>query len=139
MQVSSTSQDYSLPGGQARVVSKTLDKDAFLQLFIEQLKNQDPMNPQDSNEFMAQMTQFSMLEQLTNLNEEIAESMSRLILSQEITEASALLGKQVNVETTDGPVSGLVEKITISGNGIKLLINGSSYDLESVTDISTGE
>lgn len=139
MAVNAVNSDYSYPDSTIRETSSSLDKDAFLKLFIEQLKNQDPMNPQDSSEFMSQMAQFSMLEQLTNINEGITEGMSQLILSQEMTEASGLLGKQVSVEATDGSVSGLVEKITIDESGIKLLINGNSYDLESVTEISQGE
>lgn len=138
MAVNAVNSDYSYPGSTTRETSSSLDKDAFLKLFIEQLKNQDPMNPQDSSQFMSQMAQFSMLEQLTNINEEVAEGMSQLILSQGIAEASGLLGKQVSVETTDGSVSGPVEKITIDESGIKLLINGNSYDLESVTEISEG-
>lgn len=135
MAVNAVNSDYSYPDSTTRETSSTLDKDAFLRLFVEQLKNQDPMSPQDSSQFMAQMAQFSMLEQLTNLS----DGMDQLNQSQEITEASVLLGKQVTVETTDGPVSGPVEKITIDENGIKLLINGNSYDLESVTEISQGE
>jgi flagellar basal-body rod modification protein FlgD len=51
--------------------SKTLGKDDFLKLLVTQLQNQDPMNPTDSTEFVAQLAQFSSLEQLSNVNENL--------------------------------------------------------------------
>ena len=52
----------------SRAVSNELGQDAFLRLLIAQLANQDPLNPMDDREFIAQMTQFSALEQMTQLN-----------------------------------------------------------------------
>ena len=51
----------------SRAVSKELDKEAFLKLLIAQLANQDPMNPMEDREFIAQMAQFSSLEQMANM------------------------------------------------------------------------
>ena len=48
--------------------SSELGKDAFMQLLVAQIKNQDPLNPTDSSESIAQMAQFSSLEQMQNLN-----------------------------------------------------------------------
>ena len=135
MQVNSSAQNYGQTSGTERQTSSSLDKDAFLRLFVEQLKNQDPMNPQDSSEFMSQMAQFSMLEQLTNLN----EGMDQLKQSQEMTEAVELLGRQVKVQTEDGIVSGLVEKVIIDEEGVKLFVDGNSYSIDSVTAIEEDE
>lgn len=116
-------------------INNTLDMNAFLQLFIAQLKNQDPMSPQDSNAFMAQLAQFSTLEQLTNISKEIGQ----LRLAQEMSEASALLGKQVKVLTDEGEISGMVDKVKFTGYEVKLYIDGKDYGLYQVTEVSTGE
>ncbi|MCL6560776.1 MAG: flagellar hook capping protein [Firmicutes bacterium] len=131
MQVNSSTDPYRLPDNGRQAV-KSLDKDAFLQLFITQLKNQDPMSPQDSNAFMAQMAQFSILEQLTNINEE----MEILRQSQEMMEAASLIGRQVKVQNGDGEeISGLVEKVALEGEEVKLYIGGNGYGLEQVIEI----
>lgn len=130
MQVSSSSEKYNLPETRKQP-EKSLDKDAFLQLFVAQLKNQDPMSPQDSNAFMAQMAQFSILEQITNLNKEVAQ----LRRSQEMGEASALLGRQVKVQSSDGEISGQVEKVTLTGEEVQIFINGKGYGLGQVTEV----
>ncbi len=130
MQVSSSTGEYMLPETRKQP-AKTLDKDAFLQLFITQLKYQDPMSPMDSDQFMAQMTQFSILEQLTNLSQEL----SQLSRSQKVLEASSLVGRQVSVFTEDGTVSGTVEKVNFSGQDILVFVNGKAYDISLVIEV----
>ncbi|SDI93950.1 flagellar hook assembly protein FlgD [Natribacillus halophilus] len=71
-----------------------LGKDDFLQILIAQLQNQDPLDPMDDREFIAQMAQFSSLEQMTNMN----EGMQRFVESQEngaLAQTSELIGKTV--------------------------------------------
>ncbi len=60
-----------------------LGKDAFLNLLITQLKNQDPLNPMEDREFIAQMAQFSSLEQMQEMNKNLEDT--RESLSEHIT------------------------------------------------------
>ncbi|MGE5258768.1 MAG: flagellar hook assembly protein FlgD [Hyphomicrobiales bacterium] len=59
--------------GTVTAAAKTMGKDAFLKLLITQLQHQDPLNPADSTEFTSQLAQFSSLEQLSNVNDNLAE------------------------------------------------------------------
>jgi len=131
LQVSSSTEVSLGQSDTSRSPVKTLDKDAFLLLLVEQLKNQDPMSPQDSNDFMAQMAQFSILEQLTNLHEEMAKLRS----FQEMSSASALIGRQVKIRSGEEEISGRVEKVTLASDGVQVVVNGSGYSLDSVTEV----
>ena len=74
--------------------SQELDKDAFLNLLITQLQNQDPLNPTDSTEFTAQLAQFSSLEQLGNVNENL-EQLQDFQASINNSQAVSLIGKEI--------------------------------------------
>ena len=74
--------------------NSTLGKDAFLQLLITQLQNQDPTNPMDDRDFIAQMAQFSSLEQMQNMT----KTMESLLVSQQQTQLmnyTTFVGKEV--------------------------------------------
>jgi len=132
VEVTSTTNDYSYSAeANKRDPVKTLDKDAFLQLFVTQLQNQDPTSPQDTSEFIAQMAQFTMLEQLTNMNEEIAQ----LKLSQEMSQASALIGHQVKITSDGNEISGQVEKVTVTNGVVNVYVSGTAYGLDQVTEV----
>jgi len=89
--------------------SKVLDKDDFLNLLITQLQNQDPLNPTDSAEFTAQLAQFSSLEQLGNVNDNLKE-LKDFQASINNSQAVSLIGKTVTANgnflqlTSDRPV-----------------------------------
>jgi len=78
----------------------SLGKDDFMKLMISQLKNQDPLNPMDGTEFSAQLAQFSSLEQLSNLNTYMKQSIdANAVLTQSInnTLITGLIGKEVKI------------------------------------------
>lgn len=79
-----------------------MGKDDFLQLMITQLKYQDPLNPMDGTEYAAQLAQFTSLEQLTNLNASVKDSIdANYILTQSInnTLSANLIGKEVKIRS----------------------------------------
>ena len=75
-----------------------LGKDDFLQLLVTQLKNQDPLNPSDPTEFTAQLAQFSSLEQLFNVNENLAQ-MNTGSAELERLSALSLIGREIVSES----------------------------------------
>lgn len=73
-----------------------LDKDSFMLLLVTQFKYQDPLNPMEDKEFIAQMAQFSSLEQLMNLNTSM-EGLTNATNNQQMINATSYIGKQVTV------------------------------------------
>lgn len=80
--------------------SSTLGKEDFLTLLVAQLQNQDPLNPSDPTEFTAQLAQYSSLEQLMSVNDNI-ESLASSSRSQQQLSALGLIGREVIVETDE--------------------------------------
>ncbi len=98
----------AIPGGD------DLDRMAFLNLLVTQLQNQDPLEPMDNTDTIAQLAQFSALEQMQNLNtsfEGFTETMGRA----NFVSASSLLGRLVSGVTDEGePITGEVTRVLMS-------------------------
>ena len=95
-----------------------LGKDDFLKLMVAQMKNQDPMNPADDKDNIAQMAQFSSLEQITNLANATQELATRMSLTQNV----GLLGHDVTYTGTDGAaVTGRVDGLDLRKDGTTTL------------------
>ena len=77
---------------------QTLGKDAFLQLLVTQMQHQNPLDPQDNSEFVAQLAQFSSLEGITSLNESVT-AISGNYKSSQALQASSLVGRSVIAQT----------------------------------------
>src|SRR3712207_4444609 len=81
------------------------DKDMFMQLLVAQMKYQDPSNPTDSSEFLAQSAQFTALEKMESVSQQTAQ----LVALQVAFGASAMVGKTVSYPSSDGTTtSGVV-------------------------------
>lgn len=110
-----------------------LGKDDFLKLLVGQLKNQNPMEPSSDTDFIAQMAQFSQLEQTTNM----AKVNSELVAQQSGARAVSLLGRTVTYPASDGvSTSGVVEKVEWSDGIPSLTVAGlAGIDPNSVTAV----
>ncbi|NLL41955.1 MAG: flagellar hook assembly protein FlgD [Firmicutes bacterium] len=116
-----------------------LGKDQFLQLLITQLKHQDPINPVEDKEFIAQLAQFSSLEQMQNLN----TTMSDLMLAQQkltsLAQATGMIGKQVELSTHDGEsIIGKVTGVQFKEGWPQIMVGGKLYGFDEVVAIREG-
>jgi flagellar basal-body rod modification protein FlgD len=112
--------------------SNELGKDDFLKILIAQLTNQDPTEPMEDREFIAQMAQFSTLEQMTNLSAQF-ERLGGLLQSGQ---AVSLLGKIVDIFVGDSIVTGEVDEVT-GGEFPQVLVNNVYYDYADVQRVRT--
>lgn len=103
-----TNNEYSAAiAAQTKGTGSKMDKESFLMLLITQFKYQDPLNPMEDQEFIAQMSQFSSLEQLMNLNEGMT-GLTSATNNQQMLNATSYIGKEVSIsgntigKTTDG-------------------------------------
>ncbi len=100
---------------------QSLGKDAFLQLLVTQLKNQNPLSPQDNGAFVAQLAQFSSLEGINTLNDSVNNISSNFSSSQAL-QASSLVGRSIITQTdkalvdTSKSMTGSVAVTAESGN-----------------------
>ena len=121
--------------------SSQLDKDAFLKLLVTQMQNQDPLSPADSTQYVSQLAQFSSLEQMQNLNDNLVGmatlQQNNALLSQ-LTQSSALIGKTVQwTDPTSGAQSsGQVSAVKLQNGAALLEINGQDVPLTSVTMVN---
>lgn len=134
------------PGMAKNNPKKALDKDAFMQLFVAQLKNQDPLNPLSDKDSTAQMAQFAQLEQMTNMTtmlKGIADGLKQMNTLQ----ASGLIGKSVladgnNVSKSGNKTSKIQLDIPKGVTSVKVNIHdkaGNIIRTVDLKDFSAGE
>ena len=93
-----TATDNVASASSAATGNQSLGKDAFLQLLVTQLKNQNPLSPQDNGAFVAQLAQFSSLEGINTLNDSVNAISSNFSSSQAL-QASSLVGRSIITQT----------------------------------------
>lgn len=84
--------------GDTTTGASTLGKDSFLQLLVTQMQNQNPLDPQDNSEFVAQLAQFSSLETMQNLSTSV-DAIGGMYQSSQALQASSLVGRNVIVDS----------------------------------------
>ena len=106
----------------------SLDKDAFLKLLLTELKYQDPLNPTDDKAFIAQMAQFSSLEQMQNMNKVMS-----------LSQSCSMIGRRVSAQTKEKEVNGIAEAVVIRNGAPYIRVGGGEAPLDSVTEIQAVE
>ena len=119
MQVPTATQNSATSAASSASKGKTLDYDAFLQLLVAQLKNQDPTKPMDPSQQLAQLASFSNVEQAIKMNSKLDALLSASALSQ----AEGLIGHAV--VSADGTISGEIAAVRVTSDGpVAMLTNG---------------
>ncbi|WLS04657.1 flagellar hook assembly protein FlgD [Shinella oryzae] len=90
----------------------TLNYESFLKLLVAQMKNQDPTEPMDATQQMAQLATFSQVEQTIKTNKNLESMLQRTSLQ----EANSVIGRTVS--SNDGKISGVVKEVTLYNDGI---------------------
>ncbi len=113
--------------------NSSLDKDAFLQLLVAQMKYQDPLEPTSNTEYISQYATFSELEQMQNMS-----------ASLELSRASTLVGQTVLLKVTDSSgnttnVQGNVDYVTYENNKAYLSVNGELYSMDDLYTVADDE
>lgn len=112
----------------------SLDKDAFLQLLVTQMKYQDPLEPTENTEYVSQLATFSELEEMQNLSG-----------SMDISRASSLVGQYVTINVTNevtgakSVTGGMVDYVVVENNKAYLNINGENYSIDDLDSIVDGD
>jgi len=113
-----------------RVPTQELGKDDFLKLLLAQLQNQDPTSPMENTEFVAQMAQFSSLEQMTNMSQGFTKMANLMTSSQAIN----TIGRTVEINLGDTTTKGVVQAVT-SGEVPQVMVNGMYYDMNKINAV----
>jgi flagellar basal-body rod modification protein FlgD len=123
-------RDFNLQNNPTRQPQQNLGRDDFLKILITQLSYQDPTSPMQDREFIAQMAQFSTLEQMTGMAKDFAKLTSLFSGS----EAASSLGRNVEIVEGERTVQGMVQAVT-RGEAPQVLVNGSFYDWDHVIKV----
>lgn len=135
--------DPTIQGSQ-RVDTAALTQQDFLMLMVEQLRNQNPLDPQDGSDFFAQLVQFDTLETMRTMSDAIQS----LVAVSELANASVLVGRTVRAEIARGPdpktgvprppevVEGVVERVTLGPSGTLAFVDGRALPFRDIVEVS---
>ncbi|HHX45597.1 MAG TPA: hypothetical protein GX714_16690 [Chloroflexi bacterium] len=132
--VSSVTHTASDPAATAVSADRMgIGRDAFMQLLLAQMRYQDPLNPMEDRDFIAQLAQLNSLEQLEQLN----ESLSAFIGQQNLLRGAELIGKTIRGTTTEGEyVEGIVVAVRSLGAEVIVSLGDKDVPLSAVTQVT---
>jgi flagellar basal-body rod modification protein FlgD len=109
--------------------ASSLNLQDFMKILLTQLEYQDPLKPMDNQQFMAQIAQFTSLEQSQQIN----DKMTTLIDNQSALQSVGLIGRTVDYTTESGPLTGQVTAIDLSGSSPVMTVKATSGATSSVS------
>ena len=132
-----------------RKTSSKNDSSMFLNLMLQQLKNQDPTQPTDNTEWLSQLAQYSSLEQMTQMNTGLTNCMNYISamykdmsMNAEITQTLSMVGKEVTITIPDKndsskttEITGKVTEANFKDGTGKVKVNGEYYSISNITSI----
>ncbi|HVX84244.1 MAG TPA: flagellar hook capping FlgD N-terminal domain-containing protein [Phycisphaerae bacterium] len=129
-----TGASSSSVGASSTAGATSMSSTDFMQVMLQQLEHQDPLNPTDSNQLLTQLAQISQLQSNTDMQNNIAS----LTLQQSMGAAGNLIGKQVQGITESGQnTTGTVTKVQITNQQVYLqLDNGAALPMKNLTIIA---
>lgn len=113
---------------------KELGKNEFFKILSAQLQFQDPMQGGDNSEYVAQLAQFSALEQMENLNRALAD----LQANQNLLFGSQLIGRAVQIASGSQIAAGEVQSVRIRDSGLYVVLEDGEYPAEDILDMAAG-
>ena len=136
-----TAQQSAGQVGRASDSYNDLDIDSFLKLLISELQNQDPLDPMDNSEMVAQIGQIREI----GATDELTRTLGKLSSSQELVTASSLIGQTISGLADDATaVDGVVDRITVEtspendARSVKVHVGGKTMDIKNIREIQTG-
>ena len=133
-------QHLALKQPEKKTASDELGQDQFLELMLTQLQHQDPLNPMESGDFLAQIAQFGTVNGITELNDSFA-TLSGSLQSSQALQASTMVGNTVLVPgnkselVTGGQISGAID---LSHSTSNLVLNIADASGQSVRQVDLG-
>lgn len=109
-----------------------LDQDKFLTLLLAGLRNQDPLNPLDNQEFLGQLTQFTSLQGLQQMNASFGE----LLKLQQMAGGAGLIGRTIRYASGSSEASGRVDGLTVMNGKVYLDVGGTRVALDDVRSVA---
>ena len=117
---------YSSTSTSTTKTNNELGKDEFLKLLVTQLQHQDPLAPMEDTDFIAQMAQFTSLEQMKNMNNSV-----------QITQATSFIGTQVTwVDSKGAEQTGIVTSVRIVNGEPKVIVGEEALELKKITSVT---
>jgi Flagellar hook capping protein len=131
----STAQQREKSSTASEALDEMFGKDVFLRLLTTQLRYQDPFKPIEDQDFIAQMAQFVALEQTQNLTRQLELFMAEQRATNRMAQATALLGRQVEVKGENGTYTGTVEAVRLIQGVPYLVVSDALFDVGDVVKV----